>query len=143
MPDMSRRVNQPPTDRYATLRRLGELGAELERRRGPDPYPRPTGPAPTLQELRQRADEINQIAARHGARSVHVFGSVARGETRPDSDLDILVDLGEHSTLLKQTALQGDLEDLLGCPVHVTTTSGLNYATEETCASIEHDAVAL
>ncbi|MFZ0383142.1 MAG: hypothetical protein WCD11_34235 [Solirubrobacteraceae bacterium] len=45
-------MSVPAEDEYAELRRLGELGREIERRRGPDPYPRPTGPPPSLEELR-------------------------------------------------------------------------------------------
>ena len=46
-----------------------------------------------LESLRQRRNEILHIAERHGARNIRVFGSVARGEDGPDSDLDFLVDL--------------------------------------------------
>jgi predicted nucleotidyltransferase len=136
-------VNVPPEDRYANLRRLGELGREIERRRGPDPYPRPTGPAPTLDELRRRRDEIEHVAARHGARTVSAFGSVARGDTRPGSDLDLLVDMDERRTLFGQAALQSDLEELLGCPVHVTTKGGLSQARAETREQIEQEAFRL
>lgn len=128
---------------YRELRRLGDLGRELERRRGPDPYPRPTGPAPSLEELRRRRIEIERVAARHGARTVRVFGSIVRGESRPDSDLDLLVDMGDRQSLLEQAALQGDLEELLCCPVHVVTTGGLRHAREQTRDRIEREAVAL
>jgi uncharacterized protein len=136
-------MSGPPEGDYSGLRRLGELGREIERRRGPDPYPRPTGPPPNLEELRQRRDEIERAAARHGATTVQVFGSVARGQGRPDSDLDVLVDLDEQRGLFDQAALQNELEDLLGCPVHVTTTEGLRQARAETRARIEQEAVRL
>ena len=45
-------------------------------------------------------DEIREIAAKHGARNVRVFGSVARGDARPDSDVDFLVDMEPGRTLL-------------------------------------------
>ncbi len=45
------------------------------------------------EKLRERRDEIRQIAAKHGARNVRVFGSVARGEADSKSDLDLLVDM--------------------------------------------------
>jgi predicted nucleotidyltransferase len=48
----------------------------------------------TAQLIRAKRDEILRIAAKHGARNVRVFGSVARGEARPDSDIDLLVDAG-------------------------------------------------
>ena len=129
--------------RYRTLRSLGALGRQIESRRGADPYPRPTGPAPSLVELRRRHEEIERIALRHGARTVRVFGSVARGEANLESDLDVLVDMGDRRSLLDQAALQGDLEDLLGCPVHVVTTGGLSYAPENTRMRIENEAVSL
>ena len=128
---------------YEALRRLGDLGRKIERRRGKDPYPRPTGPAPTMEELRRRRDEITGVAQTHGASAVRVFGSVARGDARPGSDLDVLVEMGEGPSLFEQTALQSDLEDLLQCPVHVVTTNGLKYARDYTREQIEHEAVPL
>lgn len=127
----------------SALHELAERGREIERRRGPDPYPRPTGPPPGLDVLRRRRAEITRAAERHGARAVRVFGSVARGETQPDSDLDLLVELGERRGLFDLTALQHDLEDLLGCPVHLMTTSGLREARPDTREEIEREAVRL
>jgi uncharacterized protein len=69
-----------------------------------------------------------------------VFGSVARGDTVPGSDLDLLVDMDEGRTLFDQAALQNDLEELLGCPVHVTTTGGLSRARADTRERIEQEA---
>jgi uncharacterized protein len=128
---------------YKALRRLGDLGRALEGRRQPDPYPRPSGPAPSLEDLRVQRKEITRIATRHGARTLRVFGSVARGEAGPGSDLDVLVDMGDRRSLLRQAALQGDLEELLGCPVHVVTTGGLLHAREHTREEIEREAVLL
>jgi uncharacterized protein len=136
-------VSVPNENRYAALRRLGDLGRAVERQRGPDPYPRPTGPPPSLEELRQRGDQINRVVESHGARKLRVFGSVARGEAESGSDLDLLVDMGDGASLLKLAALQGALEDLLGCPVHLTATTGLKHATEDVRQRIEAEAILL
>ena len=70
------------------------------------------------------------------------FGLVARGEAGPGSDVDVLVEMGDRS-LFKQAALQGDLEDLLGCPMHVVTTHALTRAWEHAHEHIEREAVLL
>ena len=75
--------------------------------------------------LNKRA-EILQIAARHGARNVQVFGSRARGEAKPDSDLDLLVTLSEDTSLLEIIAIKQDLEDLLDCKVDVVTEDAIS-----------------
>ena len=72
-----------------------------------------------LNELRQRRSEILQLAARYGASNVRVFGSVARGEARRESDIDLLVDLAPERTLLDLGGLLMDLHTLLGVSVDV------------------------
>ena len=67
-----------------------------------------------IDALLKARDEILAIAQRHGASNVRVFGSVARGEAGPDSDVDILVDLELGRSLLDHAQLQIDLEALLG-----------------------------
>jgi len=52
---------------------------------------------------------------------VRVFGSLARGEAGPDSDIDILVKRDPGRSLLDIVAIKQDLEDLLGCEVDVVT----------------------
>ena len=78
-----------------------------------------------LDDLRARRNEILEIAARHGASNVRVFGSVARGEARPGSDVDFLVNLAEDRSLLDHVRLMLDLQALLGCIVDVAEESGL------------------
>jgi predicted nucleotidyltransferase len=75
--------------------------------------------------LKEKRDEILHIAARHGARNVRVFGSVARGEAGPESDLDLLVEMEPGRSLLDMGGLLMDLQDLLGCRVDVVTEKGL------------------
>jgi len=77
--------------------------------------------------LRAKREEILRIAAKHGAYNVRVFGSVARGEADPESDVDLLVDVGpEHSSFFPG-GLLADLEDLLGCQVDVLTEDALHW----------------
>ncbi|HXH08951.1 MAG TPA: nucleotidyltransferase family protein [Alphaproteobacteria bacterium] len=80
----------------------------------------------TLEELRQdKRDAILRICAKHGARNVRVFGSVARGEADAQSDVDFLVDMEPGRTLLDLGGLLMDLRSLLGQNVDVVTERGL------------------
>lgn len=82
----------------------------------------------TLDTLRaEQREEILQIAKRRGAGSVRVFGSVARGEAREDSDLDLLVEWEPGRDLLDHARLVQDLEELLGMKVHVGTEKSLHW----------------
>jgi len=76
--------------------------------------------------IEQQRDAILRLAYQHGAKHVRVFGSTARGEARPDSDLDLLVEMEPNRSLLDHIALQQDLEDLLGVPVDVVTEKALH-----------------
>ncbi len=74
----------------------------------------------TLETLRrEKRAEILRLAEMHGCRNVRVFGSVATGENRPDSDVDFLVDLDAGRTLFDLAGFLGDLRDLLGREVDV------------------------
>ncbi len=75
--------------------------------------------------LKDRREEILRIAAQHGAHNVRVFGSVARGEARPDSDVDLLVEMESGRSLLDLGGLLMDLQALLGREVDVVTDKGL------------------
>ena len=71
--------------------------------------------------LKTKRDEILRIAAKHGARNVRVFGSVARGEAGPDSDIDFLVEMEPGRSLLDLGGLWADLSELLGRKVDIVT----------------------
>jgi predicted nucleotidyltransferase len=74
----------------------------------------------TLDTLRrERRAEILRLAETHGCHNVRVFGSVATGENRPDSDVDFLVDMESGRTIFDLADFLGDLRDLLGTEVDV------------------------
>ena len=77
--------------------------------------------------LQTRRAEILRLTARHGASNVRVFGSVARGEARPDSDLDLLVEMEPGRNLFDLTALSIELEELLGHKVDVVTEQSIYW----------------
>ena len=82
--------------------------------------------------LQIRREEILGIAQRYGAKNVRVFGSRARGDARADSDFDLLVTVGERTSLLDIIAIKQDLEDLLSSTVHVVTEDAISpYIREE------------
>lgn len=69
----------------------------------------------------RRRDEIVRVAARYGARNVRVYGSAARGDIRPSSDLDFLVDLNPDRTLMDLGGLLMELQELLHVRVDIAT----------------------
>ncbi len=81
--------------------------------------------------LKSRREEILRIAAKHGARNIRVFGSVARGEADSQSDIDLLVEFERGTTLLGHAALVQELEELLGIKVDVVSERGLRDRIRE------------
>lgn len=80
----------------------------------------------SLEELvRSKRNEIQHLSEKHGASNVRIFGSVARGEASPDSDIDFLVDIGPDTSSWFPAGLVVDLEDLLGRRVEVVTERAL------------------
>jgi predicted nucleotidyltransferase len=75
--------------------------------------------------------EILRIAAEHGARNVRIFGSAARGEVGPDSDVDFLVAVQREHSPWFPAGLVVDLEELLGCGVDVVTEEALHWYIQD------------
>jgi predicted nucleotidyltransferase len=76
--------------------------------------------------LNQNREEILRIAAKHGAYNVRVFGSVARDEAGPESDIDLLIEKGPITSSWFPAGLVLELEELLGHRVEVVTEKALN-----------------
>jgi predicted nucleotidyltransferase len=70
-----------------------------------------------LDSIRRRRDDILRLAERYGARNVRIFGSIARGDARSGSDVDLLVEFEADRSLLDLIGLELDLSDLLGLHV--------------------------
>jgi predicted nucleotidyltransferase len=95
---------------------------------------------PRGRRLQRRRDAILEIAARHGASNVRVFGSVARGEDGWDSDLDLLVNLAPGTGLVALAALERELTQLLGIPVDIAPADSLKPRVR---LAADRDAIAL
>ena len=79
-----------------------------------------------LDLIHEKREAIRRIAAEHGALSIRVFGSVARGEAGPESDVDFLVEVGPNTSSWFPAGLIVDLEDLLGRRVQVVVERALH-----------------
>jgi uncharacterized protein len=127
---------------FATLERLiAATGHRLDVRLEPAGDSRPGLPdTPLGRRLRQRRQQVLVVAKKHGASNVRVFGSVARGEDTPHSDIDILVDLSPRSSLVTLGRLERELSGVLGVPVDVVPAEGLREAVR---AEAEKEAIAV
>lgn len=84
------------------------------------------------QFLKKWRDEILRVTAKHGAGYVRIFGSIARDEATPGSDVDLLVRLEAGRSLLDLIGIKQDLEDVLGFNVDVVTEASLSpYIREQ------------
>ena len=86
----------------------------------------------SIRELIQaKREEILAIAAKHGARNVRIFGSVARGDEDGRSDVDFLVEMEPGRSMMDLGGLLMDLQDLLDREVDVVTFNGLRTRIRE------------
>ncbi|MHB8660096.1 MAG: nucleotidyltransferase family protein [Solirubrobacteraceae bacterium] len=79
-----------------------------------------------LDAIREHRSEILDRASAHGARNVRVFGSAARREAGPASDVDLLVEMEAGRSLLDFVELWQELEDLLGLKVDLVSEGGIS-----------------
>jgi len=92
------------------------------------------------QLIREKRDKILSIAAKHGASNVRLFGSVARGEDTPDSDIDLLIDAGPTTSSWFPAGLILDLQEVIGRRVDIVTENGLNPHLRD---QVLHEAIPL
>ena len=85
----------------------------------------------TTDVLKANRNGILRLASQHGAHHVRVFGSVARGEAGPTSDIDLLVQMDSGRSLLDLIALTQELESVLQRKVDVLTDEGLSPYLKE------------
>jgi predicted nucleotidyltransferase/DNA-binding XRE family transcriptional regulator len=90
--------------------------------------------------VRRNQQRMRRAAARHGVSNLRLFGSTARGDDRPDSDIDLLVHLDRQLGLIGLARIRQELEDILGVPVDLVPDDGLK---PDVRAAVERDAVAL
>lgn len=76
--------------------------------------------------LKEKRSEILALAERYGARNVRVFGSVARREETPTSDVDVLVEFADDRSLYDLVGLQQELERLIGRRADVLTEQSIS-----------------
>ena len=95
---------------------------------------------PVGRRVRLRRHDLVAAAAAHGVRNLRVFGSVARGQDRPDSDVDLLVDVPPGLGLFGLGRVQADLEAILGTQVDLVPAQDLKPGVR---ARVEHELVAL
>jgi predicted nucleotidyltransferase len=79
-----------------------------------------------VEQLRKQKATILDLAAKYGICSVQVFGSLARGDYRASSDVDLLVDFEPGRSLLDQVGFEQEMEALLGCHVDVVARGGIS-----------------
>jgi uncharacterized protein len=120
-------ARQPAVPTLAAL--IEAAGSDLHlslRRRGLNRLSGPVG-----QQVRRHRAQLVRTARSHGVRVHGVFGSVARGEDRPDSDVDLLVELPDGIGLLGIAGIQHELEQLVHAPVELIPVTDLKAGVRQ------------
>src|ERR1022692_1351419 len=129
---------QPAIPTLAALVDAAGYELVLDLRRQPRRLGRLSGPVG--RRVRRRRRDLVAAAAAHGVRNLAVFGSVARGQDRPDSDVDLLADLPPGLGLFGLGRVQAELEAILGARVDLVPASDLKPGVR---ARVERERVAL
>ena len=88
----------------------------------------------SLESLREVKPRLEEIAARHGVSNIRVFGSVARGEAKEGSDVDLLIDISSDRSLWDLIGFESETATLLGMKVEAVTTPALHPLIASTIA---------
>jgi hypothetical protein len=120
---------QPSIPALARLIEAAGLELTLGVRRQPGRLRRLTGPVG--RRVRLHRQDLIAAAAAHGVHNLRVFGSVARGEDRPDSDVDLLADLPAGLSLFGLGRAEADLEAILGTRVELIPVADLKPGVRE------------
>ena len=83
-----------------------------------------------INQIRQLAPQLMQIAQKYGISKIYVFGSVARGDATDQSDIDFLVEMQEGASLFGVGGFNFETEKLLGVPVDVVPLSTLSQVSD-------------
>jgi predicted nucleotidyltransferase/DNA-binding XRE family transcriptional regulator len=114
---------QPALRTLAALIQAADHELVIDVRQQPRRLSRLSGPVG--QRVRRRRQDLIAAAAAHGVTNLRVFGSVARGTDRPDSDLDLLADLPPDMGLLGLGRVQAELEAIVGSQVDLVPAGDL------------------
>lgn len=95
---------------------------------------------PLGRRVREQRSRLIRAAAAHGVSNLRVFGSVARGDEHPGSDVDLIADLPSDMGLLGLARLQAELEEILDAPVDLATAGSLKQGVR---SSVGGELVAL
>ncbi|MDN5797134.1 MAG: nucleotidyltransferase family protein [Intrasporangium sp.] len=95
---------------------------------------------PTGRLVAVHREELREVLRRHGVTNAQIFGSVARGDDHPGSDLDLLIELPRGTTLFDMAGIQAELEGVLGAEVDLGTIGSLKPRIRR---RVERDLVAL
>ena len=120
---------QPSVPALARLIDAAGFELTLGLRRPPGHLRRLSGPVG--RRVRRHREALVAAAAAHGVSNLRVFGSVARGEDRPDSDVDLLADFPPGLSLFGLGRVEADLEDILGTQVDLIPAVDLKPGVRE------------
>ena len=129
---------QPAVPTLTTLLDAAGYDLTLGLRRQPGRLARLSGPVG--RRVRRHRHDLVAAAAAHGVQNLRAFGSIARGEDRPDSDVDLLADLPPGLSLFGLGRAEADLEAIIGSRVELIPAQDLKPAVR---ARVERDLVAL